>query len=117
MLFPEVVEEGVDRPAASGRRDGQRLRDRGRHEFRIIDGTERHEVHAVGELVKDVGRDFEAKARLACPARPGKGQQPGSRQQLPGLADLVVAADEARQLRWQVVGGRLERLQLWELAG
>ena len=82
-----------------------------------MDGAERHEVDAVGELVKDRGRDSQAQARLAGAPGPGQSEQPGPGQQLRGLTNLVVAADEARQLCGQVVRRRLQGLQRWKIVG
>ena len=103
-----MVEQRIDQAAAGGRGDRQGLRDRRRHEFRVLDRRERHEVDAVGELIHHVGGDLQAEARLAGAARAGERQQPRSGQQLPGLTHLVVTADKARQLRRQVIRCRLE---------
>ena len=99
----EVVDQSLDRVPAAGRGDRQRLGDRRRHEFRILDRRQGHEVDAVRELIHDIGRDLQAQPSLAGAAGAGERQQPGSGQQLPGLPHLVVTADETRHLRGQVV--------------
>src|SRR4029077_9347905 len=114
-LRTEVIDQGVDWPAAAGRRDRKRLRNRGRHKLRIVDRAQGHEVDAVRKLFKDIGRDLQAEARFAGTTRSGQCEEPGLLQQLLGLANLVVAPDEARQLCGKVVRRRLERLQRWEI--
>src|SRR4029077_14224590 len=76
---------------------------------------EGHEVDAVRKLVKDIGCDLQAETRFAGTTRSGQRQEPGLLQQLLGLANLVVAPDEARQLCGKIVRRRLERLQRWEI--
>ena len=60
---------------------------------------------------------MQAETRLAGAPGARERQKPGSRQELFGLPDLIVAADEARQLGGKVVGDGLERLERWKLGG
>ena len=76
-LLTEVINQRVDWPAAAGRRDRKRLRNRGRHKLRIVDRAEGHEVDAVGELVKDIGCNLQAEARFAGTTRSGQREQAG----------------------------------------
>ena len=71
-----------------------------------MDRAKRHEIYAVRELVEHPGGDLQAETRLTCPSGTRERQQSRPLQQLPCLANLVVAADEARQLRREVVRGR-----------
>ena len=99
----QMFKQRVDRAATAGRGDRQCLRDRRGHQFRILDGCQGYEVDTVRELIHDIGRDLQAEPCLARAAGAGECQQPGSAQQLPTLTHLVVAADETRHLRGQVV--------------
>jgi hypothetical protein len=65
--------------------------------------------------VGDVCRELQRQPRLAGTARTGQRQQPGVREQLAGVLDLLLAPDEARQLRRQVVGPAVERADRREL--
>ena len=69
-----MLEEGVDRPAAAGCRDGESLGDRGRDQLGVMHRAQGNKVDTVRELVQDFGRDFQAQACLAGAARPGEGQ-------------------------------------------
>ena len=96
----------ADRPADSTSPSALAIREA--IEARVADRLERHEPHAVGELVGDVGGELERQAGLAGAAGPGQRQQPGRREELGRLAQLRLPPDEARQLGRQVVraGGR-----------
>ena len=72
------------------------LRDRDRHQIRIRDRRERHEVHALGQVVRDDARECDGQPRLAAAAGPGQGQQPVARQQAPRLGEFLRPAHEAR---------------------
>src|SRR4029077_10638908 len=114
LFFAQVIEECVDRPAAACRRDGERLRDGGSDQLGVMHRAERDKVDTVRELVQDLRGNFQAEARLARATGAGEGQQPRAGQQLLRLADLVVAADKARQLGRKIVWSRLQRLQWWK---
>ena len=81
-----------------------RAGDPGGDQHRVADRLERHEEHAVREVVRDARGELERQSRLARPARAGQRQQPGRAEQGRGLGQLGVATDEGRQLRRQVVG-------------
>ena len=84
--------------------DADRAGDPGGDQHRVADRLERHEEHAVREVVRDAGGELERQSRLARAARPGQREQPGRAEQGRGLGQLGVATDEGRQLRRQVVG-------------
>ena len=116
-LVPQVIQQRLDRTAAPGNRDRQRLRDCRRHQLRILNGSKWHEIDTVGEAVHDVRRDLQAQPRLAGSTWAGEGQQTRSGEQLRCLAHLVVAADEAGQLGREVVRGSLQSLQRRKVGG
>ena len=78
---------------------------------RVMHRRQRHEVHAVGKLLDDVRRELEAQPCLADAARTGQREETRAPQQALCLGDVPVAADEAGQLRRQVVRRRVERAQ------
>ena len=113
----EVVDQHLDRPAAAGALYRQRLCDRRRHQLRIVDRRERHEVDTIGELIHHIGRDLQAQPGLAGPAWAGQGEQSRSGEEHLRVSYLIVAPDKARQLGRQIVRGRLQCPQLRKLRG
>ena len=113
----EVVDQHLDRPAAAGALYRQRLCDRRRHQLRIVDRRERHEVDTIGELIHHIGRDLQAQPGLAGPAWAGQGEQSRSGEEHLRVSYLIVAPDKARQLGRQIVRGRLQCPQLRKLGG
>ncbi len=111
LLVRQVLRHGVQRHTVRGQGQAQRLRN-GRGDDRgIADGRQGHEVHAVGELLARLGRDLQAEPGLADSARSRQGQEPRALQQLSRLGDHLEPADEAGQLRREVVGCAVERAQ------
>jgi hypothetical protein len=92
-----------------------RREDRGRDQAWVADRLERDEPDAVGEPLRDVGSQLQRQPRLAGPARSGQRQEPGGPEQLARLGQLRLAADEARQLRRQVVRAAIQRADRREL--
>mgnify|MGYP007135457263 CR=1 FL=1 len=73
----------------------------------IGERRELHEPHAVGIRVEQTGGDLQRKPCLPAAADGGEGEQPRGTEQTCHLGDLVLAADEARGLRRQVVHRRV----------
>ena len=122
QLF-EVVQDEQHRPLAEvdaqrlGRRLVGRLPDTERHgdgrlhEVRILERGEVHEPDAMREQVARASRHGERKPRLAAAAGSGQGDDPAGEEVGPDTVDLVLPADEgrdlAREVRWDL--GRSER--------
>ena len=94
----------------AGRR--HRLRD----QIRVADRCEVDEVDAVRVGRELLGADPEGEARLAGTPDPRERHEGVLVEQLPNGGDLLLAADEARTLGRQVVGG-VERAKPRELQG
>ena len=86
-----------------------------RHERRFADRLERHEEHAVGEVLRGVRRDLERQAGLAGPARAGQRDEPVGSEEPARLLELALAADERRQLGREVVRAGVEGAQRREI--
>ena len=114
-LLPDVVGKRVHGRAVAAVRHAEHPRDRGGHQGRVADRFERHEPDPVRELVGRGRRDLQREPGLAGAARPGQAQQPGPGQQRHGLAELLVAADEGRELGRQVVRPGVQRPQRREV--
>jgi hypothetical protein len=67
-----------------------------RHQRRVPDRSERHELDAVAELGRDAGRERDGQPGLARAAGPGQRQQPGAVQEAARRAEFALPADEAR---------------------
>ena len=91
--------------------------DRRRHEGRIADRLQGHEVQAVGEAFRDVRGQLQREARLARAARPRQRQQAGAVEQPVGLRQHRLAPDEVGQHDRQVVGRGVKGAQRRELVG
>ena len=87
----------------------------GGHEGRVADRFEGHEPDPVREFVGCGRRDLQREPGLAGAAGSGQAQQPGPGQQRHGLAELLVAADERRELGRQVVRPGVQRPQRREV--
>ena len=109
LALRQPLHELVARRLRRGLGKAERRRDPRRNEGRIADRLERDEPCPVVVLVGDVGGELERQPGLARPARTGQREQPRLRQQLAGLLQLRVPADEARELRREVVGPAVER--------
>jgi hypothetical protein len=70
---------------------------------RLLDGSQLHQPHAVGELADYSASNFGGQPGLAHPARPGHCHQPIRTQQAGDLVRLPIPADETRQRRWETV--------------
>ena len=90
--------------------DSRGLRDLGRHERSIRDGSERHEGDAVRELRRDLRRHLERESRLAGAAGAGQGQETDvvASEERAYVRHLVAAPDERRR-RWRQVPQRRGR--------
>ena len=117
VAFGEHVEQAIQRVArrhAGEHRLAQpeRAGHRG-HDLRV--GRDRRELdqpHPVGDLVHVPAHGLARQPRLARTARPEQGDEPGALEQLVDLAELALAADEARHRRGQVRALRGRRLGL-----
>ena len=130
QLF-EVVQDEQHRPLAKvdtqrlGRRlvgrlpDTEGHGDRRLHDVRILERGEVHEPDAIREQVARASRHGERKPRLAAAAGSGQGDDPAGEQVGPDTVDLVLPADEgrdlARKVRWNL--GRSERPSIISRAG
>ncbi|HLW12350.1 MAG TPA: hypothetical protein VKU81_06600 [Casimicrobiaceae bacterium] len=101
------LRHGAARFLLDPERRGHRLR----HQFRVCERRKFDQPHAVGEIIKRVGRDLKRQARLAKAAGADDGDEPCSAQQFPDLVQLTLAADERRHLLRQVVRYCFERAQ------
>ena len=117
----EVVEDEQDPPAGDPLRqlfadrhpalldEAEDRRDRRADQGRLTNRLEGHEVDAVGERLGDARRELQRQAGLARAARSGQGQQARLGQPGGRVGQLVLAADEGRDLGRQVVGPAVER--------
>ena len=121
-----VVEEqqdvlvGEERGHGRGRGDARDLGcaqcagDLGRDLRRIAQWGQLGQPDTVRESVEEMARRLEHQPRLARPTRPDQGDQPMLLEQGGDLAELLVTADEARQLYRQVRAARAERAERGE---
>ena len=72
------------------------LGDRDRHQRRIPDVGERHEVNALCKAVQGAARQLDAQPRLAGAAGTSQRQQPVVLEKIPSSRELVLPAHEAR---------------------
>ena len=93
QLADQVIHQrpvpGVLQPEALG--------DRRRHQPRIPDGRQRHEVDAVRVVTRHLGGQRDAQPGLAAAARPGQRDQIAACEQPSGQRQLAFPADEAGQ--------------------
>jgi hypothetical protein len=92
-------------------RTRQRLRHHLRHQRGVGDRLQCDEPRAIGMLVEDFGGELQREPRLADAAGTQQGDQPRGFQKLPDMREVVLAADERRQLLRQIVRRRVERAQ------
>ncbi len=97
----------------------QHAGDDGRHQLRVADGGQAHEVNAIAEVVKEISGDLLAQPRLAHPTRARQRHQTNVRTTQQGFDDfhLATATDESRKRRDQVVGsfGRQSGIRGWQI--
>ena len=99
-----------DRPVAFFAH-AERGRDAKRHALRLADRSEIDVAHAIGKGRQHRFRELYRQSRLAAASDPGQRQESGLPEELRVLGEIVLAADEARQLLREAVGRRVERAQ------
>jgi hypothetical protein len=105
----KVLAEGGHRVQAAAVGEAELMGDRSRDELRVPDGAERHEEDPIGEGVCHAGGHLERQPGLAGPARSGEREEPRLADERRHLAELALAAQEAGDLRGQVVRRGIER--------
>jgi len=73
-------------------------------ELGLAQGGQRNEVDAVGERIPGRGRELEREPRLAGSTGAGERDEARCVEQHPGIDELLLAAEEARQLLGEVRG-------------
>ena len=111
LLVTKMLVHRVERKLVAADRNADRLGDRGRHELGIANRRKSDKVNAVRKTLDRLGRDLQAEAGLAYPARPREREQSRALEQIPGLRHLLLAADEAGELCRQVVWRGVKRAQ------
>ena len=101
---PEMVQHRGGQVAPWLLDDAEGRRDRLEDEVGVDDGPELDQPRPLVVVVEVIGRQAEAQPRLADAARSDEGQERRDAQDRPGVGELAVAPDEARQLARQVAG-------------
>ena len=97
-------------------RQPERASHRERHHLWMRDRRQIGIENAVGEVTAHLAGDLDRQPRLACAACAGQGHEPVVGQGAADLGDLCCAADEARQLRREIMRGNGIRCpQRWEV--
>ena len=105
----EVASQAIQQRPVAHIPQPDTLRDRRQDEFRVPDRGQRHEIHTVREAAGGLGGELEAKPGLAAAARARESQQTAAFQEPLQILQLLLPADEAGQLAWQVIGGPIQR--------
>ena len=113
----EVIEDAVERRHAGPRNHAERTRHDLEDRFLRVRGGELAQPHTVAGIRQHLGRDAQREARLPDTADAGERHESVRAHEGGHCLDLVVAPDEARQLRRQVGGIRVERSQRLEVGG
>jgi hypothetical protein len=118
VLVTQVVVQRLGERLAGLLPHRKRLRDRRDKEVGIGDRGEVNEEGTVLEILEQLGRHLERKARLTRAAGAGECNEADvpSPHEGHGLGHLPLAPDKWRQLRRQVRGPRFKRLQRREVA-
>ena len=93
----QLADQVVHQRPVPGVLQPEALRDGRRHQLRIPDGCQRHEIDTVWVVGRHLGGQRDAQPRLAAAARAGQRHQVAGGQQPPGLRQLTLPADEAGQ--------------------
>ena len=89
----------------------ERARDLGRDLRRVAERRQLGEPHAVRVAVEETAGSLEHQAGLAGPARADERHEPVALDERRDLRELLLAADEARQLDRQVGAARAQRAE------
>ena len=111
----ERVDDRLGHRPVSPFADVEYRRDRVRDEIIVRQRRELDEPDAVLVPVEQIGAHLQREARLADAARADERDEPVLGEQLRDGEDVDVAADEARDLKRQVVRQRFERAQRREI--
>src|SRR5207249_3659344 len=107
----EMLDHDVERHPIAGDGNSDRLRDHRGDQLRIADRRQGDEIDSSGKALHELGRDLEAEPGLADAPRAGECEEASAFEKTPRLRNLPLAADEAGQLRRQIVWRRIERAQ------
>lgn len=94
----QVLDEHIDRRLGRGDPDAVGVGERLTDQRGLVHIGELDEAHPAGEGPPYVEGDPEGEAGLPHPSHAGDGDQPGDREQTPGLGGLPPPPDEARHL-------------------
>jgi hypothetical protein len=105
-LALRVARQRLDHRAPGILLHAQHRGERVRHALFVGHGRQLHEPHAVGEFEEQARAHLQRQARFPRAAHAHeRGQAPGA-ERFADVGDLLLAADEARELRGQVVAPR-----------
>lgn len=99
----EVLHDRIDQSRTRLFLDAEDAGDGLRQQRRVAQGGKLDEPRAVGVGVGPLPGELDRQAGLAASARARQGEEPRTTQQLRELGDLILAADEAREVVRQVV--------------
>ena len=117
ILVGEERRDGRDRGDARDLGRAERARDLGRDLRRVAERRQLGEPHAVRVAVEEAAGGLEHQPGLAGPARADERDEPVALDQRHDLGELLLPADEARQLDRQVGSARAQRAERREPRG